>query len=300
MTYIEQYENLIQSRIQNPLDASTQSDLHHIKPKSIYPQFKDDSNNLIRLTIQEHIEAHYLLFMHYEYELKNSIWANKMKGALQLMVGKHKLDMQQESLDNIISMYMKVRRVAPKGYLTVDTNGIYEANWKYNKVLHRKKTKTNDIIKAYRIMMRWIDQTINGQLLSRAYKDLKPCKQHGHLMRKGSKNEWFARWMVNGKTYYRNTKTIDKTEAQKMLDKWIINTIAQKYIHNRKRNYTGTLTKRIRKDGTFRWYARWMVNGKLHYRTTRTDNYDEAQRLLNKWISETVAIEFPDEPMMNQ
>lgn len=54
-------------------------------------------------------------------------------------------------------MYMKVRRVAPKGYLTVDTNGIYEANWKYNKVLHRKKTKTNDIIKAYRIMMRWID-----------------------------------------------------------------------------------------------------------------------------------------------
>lgn len=43
-----------------------------------------------------------------------------------------------------------------------------------------------------------------------------------------------------------------------------------------------------------------MVNGKLHYRTTRTDNYDEAQRLLNKWISETVAIEFPDEPMMNQ
>ena len=100
--------------------------------------------------------------MHYEYELKNSIWANKMKGALQLMVGKHKLNLSQESLESIISMYVKVRSVAPKGYLTVDTNGIYEANWKYNKVLHRRKTMTNDIIKAQRIMMRWINQTMNG------------------------------------------------------------------------------------------------------------------------------------------
>ena len=45
-------------------------------------------------------------------------------------------------------------------------------------------------------------------------------------MRKGKKNEWFAMWCVNGKMYSRSTKTTDKIEAQKILDKWIIETLS--------------------------------------------------------------------------
>lgn len=141
-------------------------------------------------------------------------------------------------------------------------------------------------------MMRWINQTVNGEPLSRVYKDLKPCKQHGHLMRKGKKDEWFAKWCVNGKTYYRNTYTTDKVEAQKLLDKWIIDTLSQKFVAKRQIKRTGCLIKKTKKDGSYYWLGKWMVDGKTYYRATYTDNRDEAKKLLSKWISDTLAGEY--------
>lgn len=54
---------------------------HHILPKSIYPEFKNDPNNLIELSIYNHIMIHYFL----AYGVKKRYWQIKMGYALYMI-----------------------------------------------------------------------------------------------------------------------------------------------------------------------------------------------------------------------
>lgn len=61
MNYEKTYYCLIQRRIDTPLDLSLDTEVHHIKPKSVYPEYEFDKSNIVRLTDREHFIAHLLL-----------------------------------------------------------------------------------------------------------------------------------------------------------------------------------------------------------------------------------------------
>ena len=47
--------------IKDPYDGNEYSELHHILPRSMYPEYKDHTENLVRLKYSDHVEAHRLL-----------------------------------------------------------------------------------------------------------------------------------------------------------------------------------------------------------------------------------------------
>lgn len=57
--YIKRYTKYIESLIDQ--DISGYSERHHILPKSLFPQFKNNSWNIIRLTARQHFIAHWML-----------------------------------------------------------------------------------------------------------------------------------------------------------------------------------------------------------------------------------------------
>lgn len=85
MTHLEEYTRIINFRKSNPLSEDQYGENHHIKPKSIYPELKDDPDNIVRLSAQEHFLAHYHLWLAYRDELKNKTWAKKMCFAFHQM-----------------------------------------------------------------------------------------------------------------------------------------------------------------------------------------------------------------------
>ena len=71
-TYLEQYRELIDYRRRNPIPDGVPFEVHHIRPRSIFPELVNDPNNLIRLTPKEHVRAHFLLWQHYKLETDDS------------------------------------------------------------------------------------------------------------------------------------------------------------------------------------------------------------------------------------
>lgn len=47
MNYEKTYYCLIQRRIDTPLDLSLDTEVHHIKPKSVYPEYEFDKSNIV-------------------------------------------------------------------------------------------------------------------------------------------------------------------------------------------------------------------------------------------------------------
>ena len=98
MTHQEQYDAIINFRKSKPLPEDQYGENHHIKPKSIYPELKDDPDNIVRLSAQEHFLAHYHLWLAYRDELKNKTWAKKMCFAF------HRMKQQLLKCDDVESM----------------------------------------------------------------------------------------------------------------------------------------------------------------------------------------------------
>lgn len=63
MNYEKIYDALMQSRklLTREKGKGTYYELHHIKPKSLFPELKNDADNLVLLTSREHYLAHALL-----------------------------------------------------------------------------------------------------------------------------------------------------------------------------------------------------------------------------------------------
>lgn len=79
----EQYTALIHNRAINPLPPDVYGEIHHIYPKCLGGN--DEPENLIKLTLQEHYKAHYLLpFIYTEGKAHAKLlyaW-NQMKGRM--------------------------------------------------------------------------------------------------------------------------------------------------------------------------------------------------------------------------
>ena len=67
MNYEKIYNSLIQKRLIDKIDRSIcYCEYHHIQPKSIKPELKDDPSNIVALTAKEHYVAHHLLVHWYK------------------------------------------------------------------------------------------------------------------------------------------------------------------------------------------------------------------------------------------
>lgn len=64
MNYLKIYNNLINFRLKNP--PIEYFEKHHTKPKSLFPELKNDPNNIVKLTYKEHYLAHHLLYRYYK------------------------------------------------------------------------------------------------------------------------------------------------------------------------------------------------------------------------------------------
>lgn len=87
MNYEEIYNSLIQKRLQNEPSKLCKYEVHHIKPRSLYPSLVDDPSNLVKLTLREHFFAHILLQRIYREKYgKHSAQYFKMLSAINLMM----------------------------------------------------------------------------------------------------------------------------------------------------------------------------------------------------------------------
>lgn len=59
--YYKWYSNICQRAMQRNISAETYTELHHILPKSVFPEFQKDNANLVKLTAREHFICHWLL-----------------------------------------------------------------------------------------------------------------------------------------------------------------------------------------------------------------------------------------------
>ena len=80
--YLKWYFDLIEKRKNDPPNEFYEK--HHILPKSIFPEFENDIENLVSLSYREHFIAHILLYKHYKY-LNKDYEKTKMAFPLTLM-----------------------------------------------------------------------------------------------------------------------------------------------------------------------------------------------------------------------
>lgn len=68
------YNAIVEKREKDPIQprvplcgtySGTYSEKHHIRPKCLFPESRDDEANIVRLLPQEHFLAHYHLWKHY-------------------------------------------------------------------------------------------------------------------------------------------------------------------------------------------------------------------------------------------
>ena len=77
--YTTWYKNIISNANSRILDEDIYTETHHIFPKSIWPEYKDEEWNKIKLTAREHFICHLLL----PHMLPKGDIQNKMKYALK-------------------------------------------------------------------------------------------------------------------------------------------------------------------------------------------------------------------------
>lgn len=129
MTHQEEYDKIINFRKSNPLPVDQYGENHHIVPKSVDPSLKDDPNNIVRLSAQEHFLAHYHLWLAYRDELHEKKWAKKMCFAF------HRMKQQLMKCDDVEAM-AKLYEEARIEFVKLDSG---ENNPMYGK--HQKRSE---------------------------------------------------------------------------------------------------------------------------------------------------------------
>lgn len=62
--YLKRYIKFI-SNLKDQTIRDSYSEKHHIAPKSMFPELRNDKNNLVRITARQHFVAHWLLWKAY-------------------------------------------------------------------------------------------------------------------------------------------------------------------------------------------------------------------------------------------
>lgn len=106
MSYKEEYFKIIEFRKNNTLSQDVYGENHHILPRSIFPQYIKDKDNIVRLSAEEHFKAHYYLWKFYKEELKDKVNARKMCFAFNCM----KIVLSKcNNIDEMSKLYAEVR-----------------------------------------------------------------------------------------------------------------------------------------------------------------------------------------------
>lgn len=101
---IEEYIDYIQNhKLSNDtLKSATMYEVHHILPESIFDEYKHEPSNLVKLTLYDHLVAHYILA-----KTQNS----KMLFAFNMMSRiRHSGILTEEQLDEAAKMYSELRK----------------------------------------------------------------------------------------------------------------------------------------------------------------------------------------------
>lgn len=108
MNYYRIYKQLIDKRKNKDiLQSDTYKEIHHIKPRSC--EGNNDADNLVALTVREHLIAHKLLYRIYRqsYEMDK---AKKMNSAIILMTGYNHIKTSREYEKTRLNAMIKTKR----------------------------------------------------------------------------------------------------------------------------------------------------------------------------------------------
>lgn len=111
MTHLEEYNQIINFRKSNPLSEDQYGENHHVVPKSICPILKNSTDNIVRLSAQEHFLAHYHLWKAYKDELHEKKWTLKMGYAFRRM--KQQL-LKCDDVETMSKLYEEIRKTFSK------------------------------------------------------------------------------------------------------------------------------------------------------------------------------------------
>ena len=143
MTALEKYYEIVNFRLANPLSDDVYVEKHHIKPKSIYPDLKNDQSNIVKLLPEEHYKCHQLLPEIYK-EANDEEAYEKMLYAWHFMAVTRSdlpIDEQAKEYARLIREFRKVQSKAFSG----KNNPMYgkhhsaESKQKMSKALSGKK-----------------------------------------------------------------------------------------------------------------------------------------------------------------
>jgi hypothetical protein len=140
MDYTAIYLNLMLSRKSRELDKNTYYEKHHIYPKCLFPDIKNNKNNLVYLTAREHFIAHRLL-------LKMAVTSNE----------KEKLGFSMQAM-SMINSSSNVRKYKI-------TSRAFESIRKANKEALKLRKFSED-------HKRKISESTKGRVVSQATRDL--------------------------------------------------------------------------------------------------------------------------------
>ncbi len=160
MNYKQIYDNIINYRLDNPLNGYTER--HHILPRSLGGN--DDKSNLVDLSAREHYICHLLLTKIYP---KGSQEYYKMIKAYNLMA-KVKSDAQRRDYKINVNLYENLRVELSKAMSLMQMgkgNSQYKSFWVYNpSTLECKKVPSDFIIE---------DGWFKGRVINFDYLNLK-------------------------------------------------------------------------------------------------------------------------------
>ena len=102
-----------------------ETDVHHILPKSYFPEFKRDKNNLTNLTYKNHFLAHKLLALTFPHKSKIIFAFNAMKNKIQPFRKKEDLDntITEEEFEKIRKNIIGHLKNINKGFVTARLKG---------------------------------------------------------------------------------------------------------------------------------------------------------------------------------
>jgi hypothetical protein len=100
--YCRYYTHIITANV----DESQYFERHHILPKAIFPEYRNEKWNIVRLSAKDHFIAHHLLFTMFP---KHPKIVAAMWGMCNQVSPNHQKDFLQEHLNEVSDLYSKVR-----------------------------------------------------------------------------------------------------------------------------------------------------------------------------------------------
>jgi len=127
--YFTWYKEICQRATTRILPKDVYTEIHHILPKSIYPEYEKDQSNLVKLTAREHFICHWLL--------TKIIKDHRMIYALQMMTANH-TGKRYKLKSSIVYQNLKIK-------FSLNNQGTKNKAW-YTDGTSNKMISQNDVV----------------------------------------------------------------------------------------------------------------------------------------------------------